>query len=164
VELSELHSVQRYEVKGGTENVYGKVNILLQTYISQIHIESFSLLSGKYQDIVLLRKVIITTLLSYCGVRILIPLFQIRCTVRRTVVGSSGQCSILQCTMDTQLLLPNFCHSARCSTTESGESLLQSTCIRKVFHSVQNSNGKIKNFAHIMHSSGQETLLSASST
>ncbi|XP_063676843.1 activating signal cointegrator 1 complex subunit 3-like isoform X2 [Bolinopsis microptera] len=45
VELGELHHSQRFEVKGGTENVYGKVNILLQAYISQLHIESYSLLS-----------------------------------------------------------------------------------------------------------------------
>ena len=45
VELSEMQDRQVFEVKGGTENVYGKVNILLQAYISQLRIESFSLLS-----------------------------------------------------------------------------------------------------------------------
>ena len=33
------------EVKGGVENQYGKVNILLQSYISQARIDSFSLVS-----------------------------------------------------------------------------------------------------------------------
>ena len=32
-------------VKGGAENEYGKVNILLQTYISKATVESFSLIS-----------------------------------------------------------------------------------------------------------------------
>lgn len=32
-------------IKGGVENEYGKVNILLQTYISKGNIESFSLIS-----------------------------------------------------------------------------------------------------------------------
>ena len=32
-------------VEGGVENSYGKVNILLQTYISQGTVESFSLIS-----------------------------------------------------------------------------------------------------------------------
>ena len=32
-------------VKGGVENAYGKVNILLQTYISRGTVESFSLTS-----------------------------------------------------------------------------------------------------------------------
>ena len=45
VELSEMEMERKFEVKGGTENVYGKVNILLQAYISQLRIESFSLLS-----------------------------------------------------------------------------------------------------------------------
>ncbi|XP_031554350.1 activating signal cointegrator 1 complex subunit 3-like [Actinia tenebrosa] len=34
-----------HPVKGGVENSYGKVNILLQTYISRGHVESFSLVS-----------------------------------------------------------------------------------------------------------------------
>jgi activating signal cointegrator complex subunit 3 len=34
-----------HPVKGGVENVYGKVNILLQTYISQLPLRSFSLVS-----------------------------------------------------------------------------------------------------------------------
>lgn len=33
------------DVKGGVENEYGKVNILLQTYISKASLESFSLIS-----------------------------------------------------------------------------------------------------------------------
>lgn len=34
-----------FPVKGGVENSYGKVNILLQTYIARGHVESFSLVS-----------------------------------------------------------------------------------------------------------------------
>ena len=34
-----------YPVKGGIENVNGKVNILLQAYVSQLPIKSFSLVS-----------------------------------------------------------------------------------------------------------------------
>ena len=33
------------DVKGGCENEYGKVNILLQTYISKSAVDSFSLIS-----------------------------------------------------------------------------------------------------------------------
>ena len=33
------------DVKGGAENEYGKVNILLQAYISKAAVESFSLIS-----------------------------------------------------------------------------------------------------------------------
>lgn len=32
-------------VEGGTENTYGKVNILLQSYVSRVFIDSFSLTS-----------------------------------------------------------------------------------------------------------------------
>ena len=32
-------------IKGGAENEYGKVNILLQTYIAKSQLESFSLIS-----------------------------------------------------------------------------------------------------------------------
>ena len=34
-----------FYVKGGVENSYGKVNILLQTFISRGHVDSFSLVS-----------------------------------------------------------------------------------------------------------------------
>ena len=45
-ELEEhLHSSCCMPVKGGVENSYGKVNILLQTYISRGMVESFSLVS-----------------------------------------------------------------------------------------------------------------------
>ena len=33
--------------KGGVENAYGKVNILMQTYVSQAHVDSFSLVSDQ---------------------------------------------------------------------------------------------------------------------
>ena len=36
---------RQFDVKGGTENVYGKVNILLQAYISQLPLNSFNLVS-----------------------------------------------------------------------------------------------------------------------
>ena len=47
-EISELdnhHSDCRLHVEGGVENSYGKVNILLQTYISRGMVDSFSLTS-----------------------------------------------------------------------------------------------------------------------
>ena len=47
-EISELEihqSVCRLPVQGGVENSYGKVNILLQTYISRGGVDSFSLTS-----------------------------------------------------------------------------------------------------------------------
>ena len=47
-EISELEihqSVCRLPVQGGVENSYGKVNILLQTYISRGAVDSFSLTS-----------------------------------------------------------------------------------------------------------------------
>ena len=44
-ELEQLSEVCQTEVKGGAENEYGKVNILLQTYISQATVDSFSLIS-----------------------------------------------------------------------------------------------------------------------
>jgi len=34
-------------VAGGSENTYGKVNILLQTYISQGRVDNFSLVSDQ---------------------------------------------------------------------------------------------------------------------
>jgi activating signal cointegrator complex subunit 3 len=37
-----------HPVKGGTENAHGKTNILLQTYISNAPIKSFSLQSDSY--------------------------------------------------------------------------------------------------------------------
>ncbi len=47
-ELDEL--IQEYcylKVWGGPENVYGKVNILIQTYISKGFLKSFSLMSDQ---------------------------------------------------------------------------------------------------------------------
>ena len=44
-EMDILISQCRVYVKGGVENAYGKVNVLLQTYISRLPIESFSLTS-----------------------------------------------------------------------------------------------------------------------
>ena len=39
------HDSCEMEAKGGVENAHGKVNILLQTYISRGFIDSFSLIS-----------------------------------------------------------------------------------------------------------------------
>lgn len=44
-EMDELIGQCRVHVKGGVENAYGKVNVLLQTYISRSPVESFSLTS-----------------------------------------------------------------------------------------------------------------------
>ena len=45
-ELDEaIHEYCELPVKGGAENVYGKVNILLQTHISRGHVRAFSLVS-----------------------------------------------------------------------------------------------------------------------
>ncbi len=48
-ELGELDTHEaiscKLPVMGGSENAYGKVNILLQTYISRGNIDSFSLVS-----------------------------------------------------------------------------------------------------------------------
>lgn len=44
-ELEQLKEHCEFDVKGGTENEYGKVNILLQSYISKSFVESFSLVS-----------------------------------------------------------------------------------------------------------------------
>lgn len=50
-ELNELdqltHENAEYPVAGGSENIYGKVNILLQTHISRGSVESFSLISDR---------------------------------------------------------------------------------------------------------------------
>ena len=43
--MDELIGQCRVQVKGGVENAYGKVNVLLQTYISHSAVESFSLIS-----------------------------------------------------------------------------------------------------------------------
>jgi activating signal cointegrator complex subunit 3 len=46
IELDEHLSTNCHlPVAGGSENTYGKVNILLQTYISKSQLESFSLVS-----------------------------------------------------------------------------------------------------------------------
>ena len=52
VRADELPELERHmeescetPVKGGAENEYGKVNILLQTYISKAQLDSFSLIS-----------------------------------------------------------------------------------------------------------------------
>lgn len=46
VQELEIHkSICRLPVQGGVENSYGKVNILLQTYITRGVVESFSLTS-----------------------------------------------------------------------------------------------------------------------
>ena len=44
-EMDELLTSCRVPVQGGVENTYGKVNVLLQTYISCNPVESFSLTS-----------------------------------------------------------------------------------------------------------------------
>ncbi|KAK4325026.1 hypothetical protein Pmani_004371 [Petrolisthes manimaculis] len=44
-ELDDLHRMCEVAAAGGVENVHGKVNILLQTHISRIRVESFSLVS-----------------------------------------------------------------------------------------------------------------------
>ena len=44
-EMDELLQSCRLSVQGGVENTYGKVNVLLQTYISCNPVESFSLTS-----------------------------------------------------------------------------------------------------------------------
>lgn len=44
-ELDELHVQCEVPAAGGVENIHGKVNILLQSYISRIKIDSFSLVS-----------------------------------------------------------------------------------------------------------------------
>ncbi|KAL0275814.1 UNVERIFIED_CONTAM: hypothetical protein PYX00_003552 [Menopon gallinae] len=50
-ELDELDGlIENYcslEIKGGCENIHGKVNILLQTFLSRGHVESFSLMSDQ---------------------------------------------------------------------------------------------------------------------
>ncbi|KAH3727123.1 hypothetical protein DPMN_053048 [Dreissena polymorpha] len=42
-----LHEECEMQVPGGTENSYGKVNILLQSYVSRQYLESFSLVSDQ---------------------------------------------------------------------------------------------------------------------
>ena len=44
-EMDDLLASCRLSVQGGVENAYGKVNVLLQTYISCNPVESFSLTS-----------------------------------------------------------------------------------------------------------------------
>lgn len=44
-ELDELFTSSRLQVAGGVENVNGKVNVLLQSHISDLPIGSFSLIS-----------------------------------------------------------------------------------------------------------------------
>lgn len=50
-ELDELdehvHSSCKFPVPGGAENSHGKVNILMQTYVSQGKLNSFSLISDQ---------------------------------------------------------------------------------------------------------------------
>ncbi|XP_017877585.1 activating signal cointegrator 1 complex subunit 3 [Ceratina calcarata] len=46
-ELDDLCSNCELTVKGGKENIHGKVNILLQTYLSHGHVNSFSLMSDQ---------------------------------------------------------------------------------------------------------------------
>lgn len=42
-----LHEICVMQVPGGSENTYGKVNILLQTYISRHNMDAFSLVSDQ---------------------------------------------------------------------------------------------------------------------
>lgn len=42
-----LHETCEMQVPGGVENSYGKVNILLQSFVSRQHLESFSLVSDQ---------------------------------------------------------------------------------------------------------------------
>ncbi|KAK7072360.1 activating signal cointegrator 1 complex subunit [Halocaridina rubra] len=44
-ELDELHKMCEVPAAGGVENLHGKVNILLQSYISRVKVDSFSLVS-----------------------------------------------------------------------------------------------------------------------
>lgn len=44
-ELDDLHHQCEVAAAGGAENVHGKVNILLQSHISRIRVEGFSLVS-----------------------------------------------------------------------------------------------------------------------
>ena len=48
-EMDELDILRRenceYDPAGGSENIHGKVNILLQTYLSRGRVKSFSLIS-----------------------------------------------------------------------------------------------------------------------
>lgn len=47
-ELDRLtHDYCELRVAGGSENLHGKINILLQTYLSRGHLESFSLISDQ---------------------------------------------------------------------------------------------------------------------
>lgn len=47
-ELDELHSNYCEVVaQGGVENIHGKVNVLIQTYLSRGRIKSFSLISDQ---------------------------------------------------------------------------------------------------------------------
>lgn len=50
-ELEELdgihHDICVMQVPGGSENTYGKVNILLQAYISRHYMDAFSLVSDQ---------------------------------------------------------------------------------------------------------------------
>lgn len=58
-ELDDLtHEYCYYKVWGGSENVHGKVNILIQTYISKGHLKSFSLMSD-LQYIIQVRNVLV---------------------------------------------------------------------------------------------------------
>ena len=64
-ELSELDLLIdgscQVPVKGGVENAYGKVNVLLQTFVSQGSVESFSLTS----DLAYVAKVYIYVCSNY---------------------------------------------------------------------------------------------------
>ena len=42
-----LHEECEMQVPGGVENTYGKVNILLQSYVSRQYLDSFSLVSDQ---------------------------------------------------------------------------------------------------------------------
>lgn len=59
-ELDELDGlIENYcslDIKGGSENVHGKVNILLQTFLSRGQVESFSLMSDQSYIIQVGRK------------------------------------------------------------------------------------------------------------
>lgn len=58
-ELDQLqHEYCEYQPAGGSENIHGKVNILLQTYLSRGHVKSFSLIS----DLAYIAQVIIREL------------------------------------------------------------------------------------------------------
>jgi len=78
-ELDELDDLSReycyLKVWGGSENVHGKVNILIQTYICRGYIKSFSLMSDQQYIIqVIGSDIIITDLYFFAKSRLVIKM------------------------------------------------------------------------------------------